>query len=242
MHLNLDFPTLSLLATSLFSHHLISLAWKPPNPPPKTPYGTPDVTSLRRLYTTVRIFRFLNTVVIVYYYALLLLYPWSPQPEPPYPVHRICPNLPLLSPSLFSWSAFSFFCQSTIVSFALLRLLAFAQLGTDFSFQLAKPESLKTDGLYAWVQHPSYVGAFGMTQAAAMFLYRVDGVLGCWLPEMVVRHAEWVNAVMLMFNLWLGVMGTVRRVREEERMLKECFGREWEEWHGRTARFVPCLI
>jgi protein-S-isoprenylcysteine O-methyltransferase Ste14 len=30
-----------------------------------------------------------------------------------------------------------------------------------------------------------------------------------------------------------------RRVREEEEMLKKTFGKEWEEWHGRTARLIP---
>jgi protein-S-isoprenylcysteine O-methyltransferase Ste14 len=39
----------------------------------------------------------------------------------------------------------------------------------------------------------------------------------------------------------LGVGGIVRRVIEEEEMLKMDFGREWEQWTRRTWRLVPGL-
>jgi protein-S-isoprenylcysteine O-methyltransferase Ste14 len=32
---------------------------------------------------------------------------------------------------------------------------------------------------------------------------------------------------------------TWKRVHEEEAMMKETFGKEWEEWHKRTKRFIP---
>lgn len=32
------------------------------------------------------------------------------------------------------------------------------------------------------------------------------------------------------------------RVREEEAMLRQKFGSQWEEWHQRTARFIPGIF
>jgi protein-S-isoprenylcysteine O-methyltransferase Ste14 len=32
------------------------------------------------------------------------------------------------------------------------------------------------------------------------------------------------------------------RVKGEERVLRETFGVEWEDWHSKTARFFPGLI
>jgi protein-S-isoprenylcysteine O-methyltransferase Ste14 len=36
-----------------------------------------------------------------------------------------------------------------------------------------------------------------------------------------------------------GFLGLAVRVRDEERMLRARFGKEWEDWHARTKRFVP---
>lgn len=33
-----------------------------------------------------------------------------------------------------------------------------------------------------------------------------------------------------------------RRVMDEEGMLRGSFGKEWEEWHGRTKRFIPFVF
>ncbi len=39
-----------------------------------------------------------------------------------------------------------------------------------------------------------------------------------------------------------GVMAGRTRVRDEEKMLKDTFGKEWVEWSGRTKRFVPGIF
>jgi len=33
-----------------------------------------------------------------------------------------------------------------------------------------------------------------------------------------------------------------KRTLEEEDMLRKAFGKEWEEWHAKTARFVPGIF
>jgi protein-S-isoprenylcysteine O-methyltransferase Ste14 len=41
----------------------------------------------------------------------------------------------------------------------------------------------------------------------------------------------------------MGVLGIAYvRIREEERVLRETFGKEWVEWRGMTRAFVPGLF
>lgn len=71
----------------------------------------------------------------------------------------------------------------------------------------------------------------------ALMFERPDGVLGCWLSEGVVGSVWWtiLGWVLLGLSVW-----SLRvRVKDEERIMREAFGREWEVWHGKTARFVP---
>jgi len=72
----------------------------------------------------------------------------------------------------------------------------------------------------------------------SLMLGRLDGILACWLPTFLVKGKY----------VWM-VVGVVRigrfgymRVRDEEKMLRETFGEEWEAYHARTARFIPGLI
>jgi protein-S-isoprenylcysteine O-methyltransferase Ste14 len=49
--------------------------------------------------------------------------------------------------------------------------------------------------------------------------------------------------MMVIGALWMvGVMLVRVRVRDEERMLREKFGREWERWNARTARYIPGIL
>jgi protein-S-isoprenylcysteine O-methyltransferase Ste14 len=54
----------------------------------------------------------------------------------------------------------------------------------------------------------------------------------------------WLN-VRLLGLLGVAVVyvtGITLRIRDEEEMLKEAFGKEWEEYHSKTARFIPGLF
>lgn len=65
--------------------------------------------------------------------------------------------------------------------------------------------------------------------------------MGCWLPEWIVQ-SEGVGmgmAVAVGVGFVGGLWGLRVRVRDEERMLRARFGKEWELWHARTKRFVP---
>jgi hypothetical protein len=60
-----------------------------------------------------------------------------------------------LNPSLFTWSWRTSLCLGGILIAAPVRLLAFKQLGPNFTFQLAVPGKLVTTGLYVFLLYLS---------------------------------------------------------------------------------------
>jgi protein-S-isoprenylcysteine O-methyltransferase Ste14 len=147
-----------------------------------------------------------------------------------------------LNPSLITWS------PATVIPLALifcagvpLRLVPYASLGKDFTFALRKPDRLKTTGIYQYVQHPSYTGILILMFSNAALLGRLDGAISCWIPP------EYFNKLYLTLGLLvpsasLALYGVWKRVCEEEKMLKGAFGKEWENWHAKTARFIPYIF
>jgi len=69
---------------------------------------------------------------------------------------------------------------------------------------------------------------------------RVDGGLGCWLSGGVVgwQGWRWVGWGLIAF----GAEMVRRRVVDEEGMLREKVGKEWEVWHAKTKRFIPFVF
>lgn len=59
------------------------------------------------------------------------------------------------------------------------RVVAYHQLGENFTFELAKPERFATTG---YVQHPSYTTKALVAISITGFFLRDDGPAGCWLP------------------------------------------------------------
>lgn len=149
--------------------------------------------------------------------------------------------------------------MTAIFGFAWIRLMSYGGLGKNFTFTLAVPKKLITTGIYSWVQHPSYVGLLGVTMAIVLFVARVDGVAvciscrilchwcadgsdqGCFMPRKLIEVpyvSEVVAAVMVSavgFALSL-------RILDEEEMMRNEFGDEWEKWHKKTARLIPGIF
>ena len=134
-----------------------------------------------------------------------------------------------------------------IVIAAPIRLLAFKQLGKSFTFVLAKPKALVKTGLYAYVQHPSYPTNWLILTSNTALLLSPHGVLGCILPSWVVNWGAGSGlvsfwSVLFVVTGFLGLFAIWVRVKDEEAMLKKKFGKEWEEYHRRTKRFIPGLF
>lgn len=229
------FSKLSLSLTIIFGAYLMKLAWTPPNPIPKgtviTEYKKAYLVRLGRIF---RLSRLLDYTFCGFHCILILYFPSPPK--------FICPNAANLSPSLFTWSLFSTLCLSMTIIFSALRLLAFKQLGRDFTFHLTTPKRLNTSGLYSVVQHPSYTAVTLSTIANSIFLYRIDGVTGCFLYESVVSKNLLINWAMFVVMAVLGAYGTMARVKKEEKILHQAFGKEWEDWNTKTKRFIPFVL
>jgi len=98
-------------------------------------------------------------------------------------------------------------------------LTAVRTLGEQWSLsaRLIDGHRLITSGPYRLVRHPIYTGIFGLALATGLVLTR-------WIPFGV--------------GIFFLALGTVIRVRVEERLLREQFGNEFETY----ARRVPAVI
>lgn len=222
-----DLSTILLAFTTLLATYLSLQCFTPPNPTPTS--TVPDRITFFASPTFILVRR-LSVVLVGLHHALLILNPVTP-------TYHLCPSPSSLNLSLFTWTTHSSICLTLILIFAPIRLLAFSQLGNNFTFKLAKPQNLVTSGLYAYVQHPSYTANAVVAAANVLLFERPDGLAGCYMSEGIVKSAWWrvLGWVLAAAAVYLGRV----RVMDEERMLKGAFGKEWEVWHQKTKRFVP---
>ncbi|KAI0834013.1 hypothetical protein F5Y06DRAFT_179883 [Hypoxylon sp. FL0890] len=146
-----------------------------------------------------------------------------------------------LNPDLVTWSAATSIPLVLLLCGIPLRLGSYSSLGKNFTYNLAEPDQLKTTGIYRYVQHPSYTGIALIAVGNLALLCRIDGALSCWIPPSwyeTIRTLGWA----LLIPVWMPMFGLWIRVREEESMLRAKFGKDWERWHARTARFIPWVF
>ena len=85
-------------------------------------------------------------------------------------------------------------------------------------FVTARPTTLVTSGIFRYMRHPGYVGLVLVTLGAVLLL-----------------RSLWAAAIALVvYSVWLGF-----RIRREEAVLREVFGRDYDAWAARTRRFLP---
>ena len=103
-----------------------------------------------------------------------------------------------------------------------LVMLAVRTLGKEWSItaRLVEGHKLATSGPYAYVRHPIYTGMLGMLVATGLAISRWEALLVA-LPIFFV--------------------GTIIRVRSEEKLLREAFAEEFEDYSRRVAAIVPGL-
>ena len=107
----------------------------------------------------------------------------------------------------------------TLLIGAAFRYGAMIVLGRRFSGVVARQPGhrLETGGVYAYVRHPSYVGALLI-------------LLG---TDLVFRSA--VGIALVGVVLWM----LVRRMNREEAFMSEQFGDEYRAYYARSALLVP---
>ncbi|KAH0536884.1 hypothetical protein FGG08_006287 [Glutinoglossum americanum] len=104
------------------------------------------------------------------------------------------------------------------------RSLAMAQAGTNFNHHVqtkhATGHELVTDGIYAWLRHPSYFGFFWWGLGTQLLL----GNSVCFMGYTLV--------------LWRFFKG---RIRLEEKFLVAFFGKEYKDYRSKTWTGIPFI-
>jgi protein-S-isoprenylcysteine O-methyltransferase Ste14 len=236
--MDISVPNLTLFLSLCTTTYLSYRAFRPPNPAPKKPHHT-DRLRIAANIDTISIRRIVALALWLFHLILLLF------PAQRSPASSLCLNPELLNENLFTWSPVSMAYVATVLIFAPIRLLAYRQLGKNFTFQLAAPSKLTTTGLYHYVQHPSYTTLMGVSIAWVFFSLRSDGVAACIMPGRFwgwIVGMKWLNEIWGSGMVFITSIGLWMRVKDEEAMLKGEFGKEWEVWHAKTKRFIPGII
>ena len=102
-------------------------------------------------------------------------------------------------------------------------MAAIKTLGKEWSItaRLVEGHKLATSGPYAFVRHPIYTGMLGMLLATGL----------------AVSHWQ-----ALIAALGLLIVGTMIRIRSEERLLRVAFGSEFEDYSRRVPGLIPGLF
>ena len=95
-------------------------------------------------------------------------------------------------------------------------------LGKEWSItaRLVEGHKLATSGPYAYVRHPIYTGMLGMLLATGLAISR-------WTALLV--------ALVVFF------VGTMIRIRSEEKLLREAFGKEFDDYARSVRTIIPGL-
>jgi protein-S-isoprenylcysteine O-methyltransferase Ste14 len=123
---------------------------------------------------------------------------------------------------------------------SILRLSSFRSLGHHFTYQLAilPSHKLVTTGPYAYIRHPSYTALPFIISGCALSFTSQGTVLREWIGE---SNADGVVLSVLIIMLYVSLQ-FVKRAEVEDQVLKEEFGKEWEEW-ARVVKYrlIPGL-
>lgn len=234
-------PRMLFSALNALAGYLVYLNLTPPHPITKRTDTVQDTFGQRWTFLLVKTYRICYLVGVLWQ-ALYILRPSAEQPPgslllAPRPRGEYPLNATSLTPNLISVSVLVLIC-----TFASIRLRAFRSLEKDFTFDLRVPQKLNTSGLYAYVQHPGYSAGFVAISSSMFWFMRCDGVGGTILPEWMMRTQGFWNWFLPGLGALSMGLGLLVRTVQEEKMLKQAFGREWEVWHKKTARFIPGIF
>lgn len=227
----MQFPIdrLSLVGCLGVCSYLSYLCFTSPNPAPPKPY---EKDRLMSGYGAPGYRKALGVSAFAWHLAFIL-----------FPEYRsnMCLNPDLFNPALNQWSWYTGTFVGVVLVSASIRLQAYARLGKSFTFVLAKPDKLITTGIYSYVQHPSYTGLMILNSAWYWTFMRLDGISACFLPSWIVSIKA-LNLAPCFLMTVATILGLRLRLRDEEEMLRKEFGKEWEDWHAKTKRFIPWVV
>ncbi|OSX56840.1 hypothetical protein POSPLADRAFT_1158553, partial [Postia placenta MAD-698-R-SB12] len=131
---------------------------------------------------------------------------------------------------------------STVALCSYIRYRCYRTLDRYFTYEvnITKNQQLITHGPYAYVRHPSYSSGFVVLIGAGL----CHGSAGSWLRECQIVDSIWGKAAVAAYAavamVWMMVL--FYRPREEDRLLRERFGGQWDAWARKVPyRLVPYL-
>jgi protein-S-isoprenylcysteine O-methyltransferase Ste14 len=109
---------------------------------------------------------------------------------------------------------------SVAIGSVLLITAAIKYLGKEWSLtaRLVEGHKLATGGPYAYVRHPIYSGMLGMLLASGV----------------AFSNSKALFAALVVFS-----GGTLIRVRSEERLLRDAFDQEFDDYARRVSAIIP---
>jgi protein-S-isoprenylcysteine O-methyltransferase Ste14 len=155
-----------------------------------------------------------RSIIAIFIQALAFAIAWVIVRKP------FTPFLPI------DWRA-QYFVAAIIVLLVLASLLfvtaAVRTLGKQWSLQarVLEHHELIRRGPYRIVRHPIYTGMFGMLIATSL------------------TQGQWLGLVIASVVYYLG---TAMRIRSEEKLLREQFGSEYDEYARKVPAFIPIRL
>ena len=130
------------------------------------------------------------------------------------------PGSALIEASLPVLAALSLVDVALAAGSVALTLWSVRTLGRQWSLdaRLVEGHELVTGGPYRYVRNPIYTGMLGMLLATGL---------------------TWSRPLAIVAGVLVFCLGTVIRIRAEERLLRTAFGEAWQAWARRTPAFIP---
>ena len=155
-----------------------------------------------------------RSIIAIFIQALAFAIAWTIVRKP------FTPFLPI------DWRA-QYFVGAIIVLLVLASLIfvtaAVRTLGKQWSLQarVLEHHELIRRGPYRIVRHPIYTGMFGMLIASSL------------------AYGHWLGLVIASVVYYFG---TVMRIRSEEKLLREQFGSEYDDYARQVPAFIPLKL
>ena len=108
------------------------------------------------------------------------------------------------------------------ISSVWLAMAAIKELGKQWSLaaRLVEDHQLITTGVYQTVRHPIYTAMLGMLVATGL------------------AYSNWIALVV---SVIVFIVGTKIRTNLEEGLLRDAFGKEFEDWKAKVPGLIPFL-